>query len=252
MILPAWLVISSQYLAPVPPGLFLHRTRSIVLNLRGVRANPCRSRSNRRFAEVAASRCCGAIRFAQKAPATILPTPFAAQAATAPKRRRLCKQPTHPSQMIPRIGKNGLMKFESLRRHYPTQTREKHLSNSPPNTTSLRSARRTVHRNRNRHQGRPHSASSSAGLLGGWPFRSVGRNRVLPRVRFHDLRHSHATHLLASDVHPKIAQERLGHASIGTTLDLYSHVLPGMQADAANRVDAALRAALDKHRSAKG
>jgi integrase len=58
--------------------------------------------------------------------------------------------------------------------------------------------------------------------------------------------------LLASDVHPKIAQERLGHASIGTTLDLYSHVLPGMQADAANRVDAALRAALDKHRSAKG
>jgi integrase len=74
----------------------------------------------------------------------------------------------------------------------------------------------------------------------------------LPRVRFHDLRHSHATHLLANGVHPKIAQERLGHASVGTTIDLYSHVLPGMQADAASRVDAALRAALDKCRGAKG
>jgi Phage integrase family len=46
------------------------------------------------------------------------------------------------------------------------------------------------------------------------------------------LRHSHATHMLASGVHPKIAQERLGHSSVGITLDLYSHVLPGMQAEA--------------------
>jgi integrase len=70
----------------------------------------------------------------------------------------------------------------------------------------------------------------------------------LPRARFHDLRHSHATHMLRSGVHPKIAQERLGHATIATTLDLYSHVLPGMQADAASRVDEALRQALDRHR----
>jgi integrase len=76
---------------------------------------------------------------------------------------------------------------------------------------------------------------------------------ALPRVRFHDLRHSHATHLLASGVHPKIVQERLGHATVAITLDLYSHVLPGMQADAASRVDDALRHALDKHRgTAKG
>ena len=74
----------------------------------------------------------------------------------------------------------------------------------------------------------------------------------LPQIRFHDLRHTHATHLLASGVHPKITQERLGHANVGTTLDLYSHVLPGMQADAASRVDAVLRVALDKHRNAKG
>jgi integrase len=68
----------------------------------------------------------------------------------------------------------------------------------------------------------------------------------LPRLRFHDLRHAHATHLLAAGVHPKIASERLGHSKIGVTLDLYSHVLPNMQADAAAIVDGALRAALNK------
>jgi len=74
----------------------------------------------------------------------------------------------------------------------------------------------------------------------------------LPRIRFHDLRHTHATQLLKSNVHPKVVQERLGHEDISTTLNLYSHVLPGMQDDAANRVDAALKAALDKHRNSKG
>ena len=65
----------------------------------------------------------------------------------------------------------------------------------------------------------------------------------LPRLRFHDLRHAHATHLLASGVHPKVASERLGHSQVGITIDLYSHVMPGMQEDAAAKVDAALRAA---------
>jgi integrase len=76
--------------------------------------------------------------------------------------------------------------------------------------------------------------------------RLLGKNPYLPRIRFHDLRHSHATQLLASGVHPKVAQERLGHSSIGITLDLYSHVLPGMQEDAAAKVDVAIRAAIDK------
>lgn len=67
----------------------------------------------------------------------------------------------------------------------------------------------------------------------------------LPRIRFHDLRHSHATQMLANGVHPKIASERLGHANIGITLDLYSHVMPGMQEDAANAVDAALQIAVE-------
>jgi integrase len=72
------------------------------------------------------------------------------------------------------------------------------------------------------------------------------RHGRLPRVRLHDLRHTHATQLLGLGVHPKIAQERLGHSSIGITLDLYSHVMPGMQDDAVAKVDAALQTALNK------
>ena len=76
--------------------------------------------------------------------------------------------------------------------------------------------------------------------------RILALSTALPRIRFHDLRHSHATQMLTSGIHPKIAQERLGHSSIGITLDLYSHVMPGMQEDAAAKVDAAMRAAIDK------
>ena len=72
------------------------------------------------------------------------------------------------------------------------------------------------------------------------------RRHRLPRIRLHDLRHSHATHLLAAGVHPKIAQERLGHSSISITIDRYSHVLPGMQEDAVAKIDAALQVALNK------
>jgi hypothetical protein len=62
---------------------------------------------------------------------------------------------------------------------------------------------------------------------------------------------THATHLLASGVHPKVASERLGHSKVGITLDLYSHVLPNMQTDAAALVDDALKVAVQK-RSGKG
>jgi integrase len=69
--------------------------------------------------------------------------------------------------------------------------------------------------------------------------RKIAKTR-LARLRFHDLRHAHATHLLANGVHPKVACERLGHSKVGITLDLYSHVIPGMQEDAAAMVDRAL------------
>jgi len=62
-------------------------------------------------------------------------------------------------------------------------------------------------------------------------------------VRLHGLRHSHASHLLAENVHPKIMQERLGHHSISVTMDIYSHLMPNMQAEAAAKLDAVLTAA---------
>jgi hypothetical protein len=56
---------------------------------------------------------------------------------------------------------------------------------------------------------------------------------------------------MSNGVHPKIASERLGHSKVGITLDLYSHVIPGMQEDAAKLVDAALKTAAQK-RDTKG
>jgi integrase len=86
----------------------------------------------------------------------------------------------------------------------------------------------------------------------GGPWRPSNFDRVWRRfktkqkleIRFHDLRHSHASALLKAGVHPKVVSERLGHASIGITLDTYSHVMPGMQEEAAERIDAGLRKAL--------
>jgi integrase len=75
--------------------------------------------------------------------------------------------------------------------------------------------------------------------------RTIRKTR-LAHLRFHDLRHAHATHLLANGVHPKVASERLGHSKVGITLDLYSHVIPGMQEDAAAMVEAALKSAMEK------
>jgi len=68
-------------------------------------------------------------------------------------------------------------------------------------------------------------------------FEPLLKRSGLPRIRFHDLRHTAATLLLNEDVHPKVVQERLGHARIQITLDLYSHVLPSMQQGAADKLD---------------
>ena len=56
-------------------------------------------------------------------------------------------------------------------------------------------------------------------------------------MRFHDARHTHASLMLKAGVHPKVVQERLGHTTISTTPDTYSHVPPGLQEAAANRFD---------------
>ena len=68
-------------------------------------------------------------------------------------------------------------------------------------------------------------------------FKRLVEKAGLPAMRFHDLRHSAATILLAMGVHPKVVQERLGHSTIAMTMDIYSHVLPSMQQDVANKID---------------
>lgn len=75
-------------------------------------------------------------------------------------------------------------------------------------------------------------------------FMALIKKSDLPRIRLHDLRHSHATQLLRQGIHPKAVSERLGHSTVGITLDVYSHVLPGMQEEAAQRIDAVIKAAL--------
>jgi integrase len=97
-----------------------------------------------------------------------------------------------------------------------------------------------------------------AGYDGKLPRRSNVRRRSfepllerakLGRLRFHDLRHTAATLMLAAGVHPKIVSDRLGHASVTITLDRYSHVLPGMGRDAADRTAAFLERSLQEKRS---
>ncbi len=68
----------------------------------------------------------------------------------------------------------------------------------------------------------------------------LAERRGLPRMRFHDLRHTMATVGLVEGVHPKVIQERLGHSSIAMTLDRYSHVSAELQRAGAERLDAAL------------
>ena len=64
----------------------------------------------------------------------------------------------------------------------------------------------------------------------------------LPRIRFHDLRHTAATLMLRRGAHPKVVAEMLCHSQISITLDLYSHVTPTMQRQATEALDAVLRA----------
>ncbi len=64
-------------------------------------------------------------------------------------------------------------------------------------------------------------------------FKKIARRAGLDGYHLHSARHAHATLMLRQGVHPKIVQERLGHAKVGTTLDIYSHVTPGLQEAAA-------------------
>jgi integrase len=71
-------------------------------------------------------------------------------------------------------------------------------------------------------------------------FKPLLERTGLPRITFHDLRHTCASLLFQRNVHPKFVQELLGHASVAITLDTYSHMLPGMGSEAADAIESAL------------
>lgn len=84
------------------------------------------------------------------------------------------------------------------------------------------------------------------GFLNGIGIQRYAYQRVLtkaglPHKRFHDLRHTAATLLLGQRVHPKVVSEMLGHATIGITLDLYSHTVPDLQREAVGALEAVFR-----------
>jgi integrase len=68
-------------------------------------------------------------------------------------------------------------------------------------------------------------------------FKALLKRANLPDIRFHDLRHTAATLMLQQGIHPKIVSERLGHSDVALTLNCYSHVLPGIQDQAAEQID---------------
>lgn len=68
-------------------------------------------------------------------------------------------------------------------------------------------------------------------------FKKILIKAELPQIRFHDLRHTHASMLLLAGENPKVVQERLGHSSIKITLDTYSHLIPTMQKSAADKME---------------
>lgn len=74
----------------------------------------------------------------------------------------------------------------------------------------------------------------------GQSFRRLRELADVPKIRFHDLRHTHASHLLAAGVNAKVVSERLGHSSVSFTLDTYGHVMPGQQSEAAEAAAALL------------
>jgi integrase len=67
-------------------------------------------------------------------------------------------------------------------------------------------------------------------------FPQAVRKAMLPQIRLHDLRHTHATLALQAGVHPKVVSKRLGHTAVSITLDTYSHAIPDIQEEEAKRI----------------
>lgn len=83
-------------------------------------------------------------------------------------------------------------------------------------------------------------------LLTAWFARHVDRAQLRP-IRLHDLRHTHASLALQAGISAKVVSDRLGHATVAFTLDVYSHVIPGLQEDAADRIAALMSREMTSH-----
>jgi integrase len=132
---------------------------------------------------------------------------------------------------------------EGLQESEPKTARSRRLVSLPPGAVILLSGLKSRQKDRHEVAGRGWSETGyvfcdTAGKpvhpdLVSHAFNRAIKKAGLPPVRFHDLRHTHATLMLKQGVQPKIVSERLGHSSTAITMDIYSHVLPGMQETAA-------------------
>jgi integrase len=150
-----------------------------------------------------------------------------AAASLSPRRPRVSvNYVVHESEPKTRKGKRVLaldpVTVAALREHKERQDQERELVGRRWQETGLVFTR---------PDGRPLHPD----LITHW-FRRLARQAVLPPIRLHDVRHSYATAALKAGIPAKVVSERLGHANISITLDTYSHVLPGMDAAAANAV----------------
>ncbi len=123
----------------------------------------------------------------------------------------------------------GITAIEALRRHRVNQTAERLLKGPAWKDNDLVFANEV---------GKPVEDTN----LRRRSFEPLLTRAAVPRIRFHDLRHTAATLLLGQGIHPKIVSERLGHSRVSITLDLYSHVTPTMQQQAVDAMEGILRA----------
>jgi len=146
---------------------------------------------------------------------------------------------------VVRIAGEGLVLSE------PKTPHSRRLVTLPPSAVAVLNGLKAIRKDRMEKDGKEWDQSSFIfpSANGGptdpdsitWAFKKAVRKLGLSNMRFHDLRHTHATLMLKQGVHPKIVSERLGHASVNITLDTYSHVLPGLQEAAAVAFEEALQ-----------
>ena len=151
------------------------------------------------------------------------------------------------TQTLIRISGKGLQVME------PKTARSRRLISLPPSAVALLTGLKVKQREHRQALGMEWNDSDYVfSRLDGSPidpdtvthaFADIIARTGLPHVRLHDLRHTHATMMMEQGVNPKIVSERLGHASVVITLDTYSHVLPGLQYEAALKFEEGLRKA---------